>query len=38
VQRLLKAGVHRGMAVQTKYALVLIETRNGWRVILPPEL
>ncbi|KAE9123531.1 hypothetical protein PF007_g7016 [Phytophthora fragariae] len=38
VQRLLEAGMHRGMKVERRHGLVLIKTTKGRRVILPPEL
>ncbi|OWY95268.1 LOW QUALITY PROTEIN: hypothetical protein PHMEG_00034770 [Phytophthora megakarya] len=38
VQRMLMNGGHRGMKVIRQFELVLIETKRGRRIILPPEL
>ncbi|GMF52776.1 unnamed protein product [Phytophthora fragariaefolia] len=38
VQRLLEAGEHKGMKVERRHNLVLINTADGRRVVLPPEL
>ncbi|KAG2935568.1 hypothetical protein PC116_g19018 [Phytophthora cactorum] len=38
VQKMLEESVHKGMAVNTEYGSVLIETPTGRRVVLPPDL
>ncbi|KAE9338657.1 hypothetical protein PR003_g11392 [Phytophthora rubi] len=38
VKRLLADGRYGSMKVETKFGLVIIETTNGWRVVLPPTL
>ncbi|KAE9006623.1 hypothetical protein PF011_g11496 [Phytophthora fragariae] len=38
VKRLLADDRYGSMKVETKFSLVTIETRNGWRVVLPPTL
>lgn len=38
VQRLVSAGEHKGMKIETRHGLVLINTANGRRVVFPPEL
>ncbi|EGZ26480.1 hypothetical protein PHYSODRAFT_258511 [Phytophthora sojae] len=38
VQNMMTDGAHRGMKVTQQYGLVLIDTKKGKRIILPPEL
>ncbi|KAG6595845.1 Gag-pol fusion protein [Phytophthora cinnamomi] len=38
VQRLVSAGEYKSMKIETRHGLVLINTANGRRVVLPPEL
>ncbi|KAE9293692.1 hypothetical protein PF008_g24732 [Phytophthora fragariae] len=38
VQKMKADGAHRGMKVAQQYGLVLIDTKRGKRIILPPEL
>ncbi|OWZ10377.1 Gag-pol fusion protein, partial [Phytophthora megakarya] len=37
-KRLMIAGKYGSMRVKSEYGLVVIETSNGWRVVLPPTL
>jgi hypothetical protein len=38
VRRMREAASYRGMAVQQRHGLTMVETTAGWRVVLPPGL
>ncbi|OWY99835.1 LOW QUALITY PROTEIN: Enzymatic Polyprotein, partial [Phytophthora megakarya] len=38
VKRLVTAGKHGNLNVESRFGLVVVETANGWRVVLPPTL
>ncbi|GMF52344.1 unnamed protein product [Phytophthora fragariaefolia] len=38
IQKLIETGLYRGMKIEQRHGLILIDTAQGKRVILPPEL